>query len=109
MLHAASSNIPTAPLSQPPTTNEVKGYRRTLNGLFADDGPEEGRAGDALRLLEAFVERGDERAGPAPDLGRDGEDGIERPRAAFHQALVRVVARVEHGYEDVTTRKESVL
>ena len=78
-----------------------------MDGLLAHDRAEEGRAGDALRLLQAFVERGDERPGPAPDLGRDREQGVERLRRTLHEPVVGVVGRVEDGYEDVASREET--
>ncbi len=78
-----------------------------LNSFLAHDRAEEGRPRNALRFLQALVEGGNERAGPAPDFGRDSEDGVERPGGALRQALVSVVTRVEDGDKDVTSGEES--
>ena len=79
-----------------------------LDGLLAHDRAEERGAGNTLGLLEAFVEGGDERAGPAPDLRRDGQDRVGCPGGSLHEPLIVVVRRVKHGDEDVAAREESI-
>ena len=79
-----------------------------MYGLLPDHWPEKRRPSDALRFFEGAVEGGRQRASASADLGRHREDGVERPRRALEQALVRVVRRVEERDEDVAAREEAL-
>ena len=78
-----------------------------MNGLLPDHGSEQRRARNALRLLQALVERRRERAGATADLAGDSKDGIEGPWRALHEAVVGIVGGVEYWDEDVTPREEA--
>ena len=78
-----------------------------LDRLLAHNRPKERRARDTLRLFEAAVEAGRERAGTRTDLGGYGEDGVECPRCALLEALVSIVGRIEKGDKDMASREET--
>ena len=83
--------------------------KRALNSFLPHHRPKQRAPRDALRLLQALIERWTQRTCAAPDLGGDGEDGVERPGGALHEGLVGVVGGVEDGDEDVASGEESGL
>lgn len=81
----------------------------TLNRFFPDYRTEQRGPRDALCFFQALVEGRRQRAGTTADLARDSQDGIEGPRRTLHDTLIRVVAWIEHRYENVAAREETVI
>lgn len=81
----------------------------TLYRFLPDYRSEQRRSSDTLCFFQALVEGRRQRAGTTTDLARDSQDGIEGPRRTLHDTLIRVVAWIEHRYENVATGEETVI